>query len=123
MTLPFECWWDSAPELIEPRWRGSATAPGFGPFRGITTNPMLMRAACARLTPGGRHCSGWDLYLVCAARSAAYLRAGGIAVPFCVQLDPRSAFDVPSMLGQAAEIRERIPEAIIKVPMTRPALT
>jgi len=119
MTLPFECWWDSAPELIEPRWRGRAAAPGFGPFSGITTNPMLMRAACAQLRPGGRPCSGWDLYLACAARSAAYLRAGGITVPFCVQLDPRSAFDGPSMLGQAAEIRERIPEATIKVPMTR----
>jgi hypothetical protein len=119
MSLPFECWWDSTPELVEPRWLGGAAAPALGPFSGITTNPMLMRVACARLLPGGRPRSGWDLYLACATRSAAYLEAGGITVPFCVQLDPRSAFDVPSMLDQAAEIRERIPEATIKVPMTR----
>lgn len=119
MTPPFECWWDSAPELIEPRWRGDATVPGFGPFTGVTTNPMLMLAACARLPPAPQPRSGWELYLACAARSAAYLIAGGITVPFCVQLDPRSAFDVPSMLRQAAEIREKMPGATVKVPMTR----
>ncbi len=127
MTLPFECWWDSAPELIEPRWRAAAAPyrpgePGLGPFSGVTTNPMLLRAACALQPPPGRPRSGWDLYLACAARSAGYLRAEGAAIPLCVQLDPRSAFDAPSMLEQAAQVSERVPGATIKVPMTRAGL-
>lgn len=83
---------------------------------------MLMLAACKQLPPAGRCRSGWDLYLACAARSAGYLASRGISVPFCVQLDPRSAFDAPAMLRQAAEVRERIPAATIKVPLTRAGL-
>jgi len=117
-TLAVECWWDSAPELIEPQWQGDGAASQFGPFSGVTTNPMLMLDACKRLPPVGCGRVGWDLYLACCARSADYLTSRQISIPFCVQLDPRSAFDAPSMLDQAAEIRTRIPNATIKVPLT-----
>jgi len=119
MTLPFRCWWDSAPELIEPQWQTGAAASQLGPFSGVTTNPMLMLDACQRLPPADRGRSGWDLYLACGARSASYLMSRQLSIPLCVQLDPRSAFDAPSMLRQAAEIRDRIPGATIKVPLTR----
>jgi Transaldolase/Fructose-6-phosphate aldolase len=119
MTPPFECWWDSAPELIETRWQLAAAKSPLGPFRGVTTNPMLMLEACKQLRPAYTGGSGWELYLACGARSAGYLISHQIPVPFCVQLDPRSAFDVRSMLEQAAEIHDRIPSATIKVPLTR----
>ena len=119
MTVPFECWWDSAPELMESQWRVDTAASRFGPFSGVTTNPMLMLEACRRLPPAERGRSGWDLYLASGARSADYLTSRRLSIPFCVQLDPRSAFDAPAMLDQAAEIRNRIPIATIKVPLTR----
>jgi hypothetical protein len=118
-TLPFECWWDSAPELLETRWQAGTATSKLGPFSGVTTNPMLMLDACKRLPPVGHGGSGWDLYLACGARSANYLTSRQLSIPFCVQLDPRSAFDAPSMLQQAAQIRDRIPNATIKVPLTR----
>jgi transaldolase/fructose-6-phosphate aldolase-like protein len=117
MTLPCECWWDSAPELIDQRWDADG-ASTLGPFSGVTTNPMLMLEACTKSPPARGSGSGWDLYLACCARSARYLASRGLTVPHCVQLDPRSAFDTPSMLAQAAEIRDRIPSSTIKVPLT-----
>src|SRR5206468_11221453 len=72
--------------------------------------------------PRGSRGDGWDLYLACAARSAEYLAARDLSVPLCVQLDPRSAFDASAMLRQAAEIRDRIPSATIKVPLTSAGL-
>src|SRR5207253_3127918 len=68
-----EFWWDSAPELIE-RERAGWDGPGpLGPFRGVTTNPMLLLAACEHLpSRGRRRGDGWDLYLACASRSAEY---------------------------------------------------
>jgi hypothetical protein len=119
MKVPVECWWDSAPELVEPRWQAFTAASRLGPFSGVTTNPMLLLEACKRQPPGGRSRSGWDLYLACGARSADYLAARLVSIPFCVQLDPRSAFDAPAMLREAAEVRDRIPSATIKVPLTR----
>ena len=118
-----EFWWDSAPELIE-RERDGWDGPGpLGPFRGVTTNPMLLLAACEHLpSRGRRRGDGWDLYLACASRSAEYLAARGLSIPFCVQLDPRSAFDAQAMLRQAAEILDRIPTAMIKVPLTSAGL-
>lgn len=119
MRTLVESWWDSAPELVAPPWQTADTTPGFGPFSGITTNPMLMLEACKRLRPAGRSRSGWELYLACGVRSADYLASRRSSVPFCVQLDPRSAFDATAMLRQVAEIRDRIPNATIKVPLTR----
>jgi transaldolase len=116
MTMPREYWWDSAPELIETAWQ--PVTPPFGPFRGVTTNPMLMLEACKQDPPAQPAGSGWELYLTCCARSARYLLSRGLAIPFCVQLDPRSAFDAAAMLRQAAQIRARIPSATIKVPLT-----
>lgn len=113
MTLLVECWWDSAPELMRPDL--------LGVFSGVTTNPMLMLEACQARAPDGwrrGRGTGWDLYLSCVARSAGYLESRRMSIPLCVQLDPRAAFDTESMLRQAAEIRERIPAATIKVPMT-----
>jgi transaldolase len=118
MSTLFECWWDSAPELMEPDWLAADVASPFGPFSGITTNPMLMLDAFLRQPLRGHADSGWDLYLACAARSAHYLTSRAISIPFCVQLDPRSAFDRPAMIEQAKEIRARIPDATIKVPLT-----
>ena len=119
MTQRLEYWWDSAPELIEHERAGWDGTGPFGPFRGVTTNPMLLLAACERQPPERwRGATGWDLYLTCAARSAQYLEARGVSIPFCVQLHPRSAFDRRAMLRQAAEIRDRIPSATIKVPLT-----
>jgi transaldolase len=121
MTLIAECWWDSAPELMTPDLLENGPPGALGPFRGVTTNPMLLLEACRRAGPeslrrsGG---SGWDLYLACGARSAGFLASRKISVPLCVQLDPRCAFDTDSMLRQAAQIRQRIPSATIKVPMT-----
>jgi Transaldolase/Fructose-6-phosphate aldolase len=123
MTGGLEFWWDSAPELIERERDGWDGAGPFGPFRGVTTNPMLLLAACEQLPSHGRHGGdGWDLYLACAARSAGFLADRGLSIPFCVQLDPRSAFDAEAMLGQAAEILDRIPTATIKVPLTSAGL-
>lgn len=116
MSLPYECWWDSPPEFIETSWQ--PVTPPFGPFRGVTTNPMLMLEACKQDPPARPASSGWDLYLTCCARSARYLLSRGLSIPFCVQLDPRSAFDATAMLAQAAQIRDRIPSATIKVPLT-----
>jgi transaldolase len=122
MTLIAECWWDSAPELMTPDLLERGPPGALGPFRGVTTNPMLLLEACRRAVPENlrrrRMCSGWDLYLACGARSAGFLASRQISVPFCVQLDPRAAFNTDSMLRQAAEIRQRIPSATIKVPMT-----
>jgi hypothetical protein len=123
MTHGLEFWWDSAPELIERERAGWEGTGPFGPFRGVTTNPMLLLAACEHLPARGRGGGdGWDLYLACAARSADYLAARGLSIPFCVQLDPRSAFDTEAMLRQAAEILDRIPTAMIKVPQTSAGL-
>lgn len=119
MTPPLEYWWDAAPELIQTQWQLDAMAAPFGPFRGVTTNPMLMLEACKRHRPPCDGRSGWDLYLACGVRSARYLASRKISVPFCIQLDPRSAFDTSLMLEQAAEIRGLIPSATIKVPLTR----
>jgi transaldolase len=114
----FECWWDSAPEFMEPCWTAADASAPFSPFSGVTTNPMLMLEACRRQPLAGRNDSGWDLYLACAARSADYLSSHDLSIPFCVQLDPRSAFDPPAMLKQAEAIRARILDATIKVPLT-----
>jgi Transaldolase/Fructose-6-phosphate aldolase len=122
MTHGLEFWWDSAPELIERERAGWDGTGPFGPFRGVTTNPMLLLAACDRLPPRGRRGDGWDLYLACASRSADYLADRNLSIPFCVQLDPRSAFDAGAMLRQAAEILDRIPNAMIKVPQTSAGL-
>jgi hypothetical protein len=121
MTGRLEYWWDSAPELFEDERDAYGSSP-FGPFEGITTNPMLVLAAYKRLPLLDFRGSGWDLYLTCAARSAEYLAARRLSVPFCVQLDPRSALDARAMLRQAAEIRDRIPNATIKVPLTNAGL-
>lgn len=123
MTRGLELWWDSAPELIERERAGWDGPAPFGPFRGVTTNPMLLLAACERLPSRDRRGGdGWDLYLACASRSADYLADRGLSIPFCVQLDPRSAFDAEAMLRQAAEILDRIPAAMIKVPLTSAGL-
>jgi Transaldolase/Fructose-6-phosphate aldolase len=122
MTRGLELWWDSAPELIERERAGWDGAGPFGPFRGVTTNPMLLLAACDRLPPLSRRRGGWDLYLACASRSAEFLAARDLSIPFCVQLDPRLAFDARAMLRQAAEILHRIPAATIKVPLTSAGL-
>lgn len=122
MTLITECWWDSAPELMAPDLLESGPPGALGPFRGVTTNPMLLLEACQGAGPEslrGSGGSGWELYLACGARSADFLASRKISVPFCVQLDPRCAFDTDSMLRQAAQIRQRIPSATIKVPMTK----
>ncbi|HEV2778205.1 MAG TPA: transaldolase family protein [Actinophytocola sp.] len=119
MSAPVEYWWDSAPELVEPQWQTVTTASRLGPFSGVTTNPMLLREAYKRHPLAGRSRSGWDLYLACGARSADYLASRRLSIPICIQLDPRSAFDAPAMLRQAAEIRDRMPNATIKVPLTR----
>lgn len=118
MTSRLRCWWDSAPELIESSGWLDASTSGLGPFVGVTTNPMLMLAACRDRPPPGRAASGWALYLACARRSASYLAERGLDHPFCVQLDPRAAFDTDAMLVQADQIAEAVPGATIKVPMT-----
>jgi transaldolase len=122
MTLIAECWWDSAPEFVTPDLLERGPPGALGPFRGVTTNPMLLLEACQRGMPKSprrrSRGSGWDLYLACGARSAGFLASRQISVPFCVQLDPRSAFDTDAMLRQAAQVRQRIPSATIKVPMT-----
>jgi transaldolase len=117
MSMLFECWWDSAPELQESSWRAEHESP-FGPFSGVTTNPMLLLDAVRKSPPDGFSGSGWDLYLACAERSADFLASLGLSIPMCVQLDARSASETPAMLEQAAEIRARIPNAMIKVPLT-----
>lgn len=117
MSVSFECWWDSVPELLGPRWRAERTSI-FGPFSGITTNPMLMLEAARSLPLPAPAESGWELYLACAERSARHLADLGLSLPFCVQLDPRLAADTGAMLDQAAQIMGRIPQATLKVPLT-----
>ncbi|MFE3186560.1 transaldolase family protein [Streptomyces violascens] len=117
MSLLFECWWDSAPELQEPRWREGHEAP-FGPFTGVTTNPMLLLDAARRSLPETTASTGWELYLACAERSANHLASLGASMLMCVQLDARLADDAAAMVVQAKEIRSRIPNAMIKVPLS-----
>lgn len=115
MTLPFERWWGAAPELIETQAPAAPAALPSAQFSGVMTNPMLMPAACRRLPPAEIGESGWDLYLMCRVRSADYLESLRLRIPFCVQIDPRSAFDALAMLEQLAEVPRRVTSATIKV--------
>ena len=87
MSTLFECWWDSAPELMEPDWLAADATSPFGPFSGITTNPMLMLDAFLRQPLRGHADSGWDLYLACAGVVVLPARAPEPISP-CVVLDP-----------------------------------